>query len=74
MKKVLSLLAIAGLVACSNGETKEAGVDTNSQAYKDSVAKANTPAPTVDTTKKDTTAAAVDTTKKVAAPVEAPKH
>lgn len=69
MKKVLSLLAIAGLVACSNGETKEAGVDTNSQAYKDSVAKANTPAPTVDTTKHDTTAApAADTTKKAEAP------
>ncbi|MCX6209534.1 MAG: hypothetical protein NTZ59_08515 [Bacteroidetes bacterium] len=49
MKKVLGLLAITGFVACSNGETKEAGVDTNSQSYKDSVAKANAPAaPAVD--------------------------
>lgn len=69
MKKVLSLLAIAGLVACSNGETKPAGPDTTSQAYKDSVAKANAPAPTADTTKHDTTATpAADTTKKAEAP------
>lgn len=75
MKKVLSLLAIAGLVACSNGETKPAGPDTTSQAYKDSVAKANMPAPAADTTKKDTAAAPkMDTAKPAAAPAEAPKH
>jgi uncharacterized lipoprotein YajG len=55
MKKLLALMAIAGFVACNNGETKEETKDT-------------TPAVTapVDTTAKpvDTTAAPADTTKK----------
>ena len=63
MKKVFALLAIAGFVACNNGETKTEAVD--STKIKDSLAKA---AAAVDTTKKaaDTTkpAAAADTTKK----------
>ena len=58
MKKVFALLAIAGFVACNSGETPAAGPDTTSQAYKDSVAKANAPA--VDTTKP----AVADTSKK----------
>lgn len=65
MKKVFALLAIAGFVACNSGETPAAGPDTTTQAYKDSVAKANAPVdttkPAVDTTKP---AATADTTKK----------
>jgi hypothetical protein len=54
MKKVLALLAIAGFVACNNGETKEEKKDSTPVA-----------AP-VDTTVKapDTTVAPTDTTKK----------
>lgn len=63
MKKVFALLAIAGFVACNNGETKTEAVD--STKIQDSLAKA---AAAVDTTKKaaDTTkpAATADTTKK----------
>jgi hypothetical protein len=42
MKKFLSMLAIAGvMVACNSGDDEVNGVDTSSQAYKDSVAAAN---------------------------------
>ncbi len=61
MKKVLAILAVAGFVACNNGEGDAPAVD--SAKIKDSIAKAAAAA--ADTTKKDTTAAAVvDTTKK----------
>jgi hypothetical protein len=44
MKKFLSMLAIAGvMVACNSGDDNANGVDTSSQAYKDSVAAANKP-------------------------------
>lgn len=61
MKKVFALLAIAGFVACNNGETKTEAVD--STKIKDSLAKAaaDTTKPAADTTKP---AATADTTKK----------
>ena len=55
MKKVLALLAIAGFVACNNGETKEEKKDSTPVT-----APVDTTAKPVDTTAKP----AADTTKK----------
>lgn len=68
MKKVLALIAIAGFVACNNGETKDATADSlrrvDSLKREDSIKAANQAAQ--DTAKKamDTAKAAMDTAKK----------
>lgn len=50
MKKVLALLAVAGFVACSNGENKDAKVDSPAAPKVDSPAtpKVDSPAMKVD--------------------------